>query len=206
MITAREALERLREGNHRFTAPDQTRQAETGASHRRALAGGQSPFAVILSCADSRVPPEIVFDQGLGDLFVVRVAGNIVTPPLLGSVEFAVGQLGTRLVVVLGHSSCGAIQAALAQIERPDENLSPNLRSLVDQIHPAVASLLASGSQQDRDALIGQMVRENVRASVSQMSKRSPLIAALIEDDGLVVVGAEYSLESGAVAFFEGVS
>ena len=143
MISAREALERLREGNRRFASdtPNDTLATE---SRRRALAAGQEPFAIILGCSDSRVPAEIVFDQGLGDLFVIRVAGNIVAPSQIGSVEFAAERFGTRLVVVLGHSQCGAILATLEELQRPTENQSRNLRSIVDRIRPSVEALLAT--------------------------------------------------------------
>src|SRR5271157_2642032 len=116
MISAREALDRLKEGNRRFASDLRSRDLPTGQTRRRELAAGQEPFAIILGCSDSRVPAEIVFDQGLGDLFVIRVAGNIVAPSQIGSVEFAAERFGTRLVVVLGHSSCGAIEAAIEAV------------------------------------------------------------------------------------------
>ncbi len=146
-ILAEDALGLLRSGNRRFVAGIRSQDALPGRVRRIELAAGQEPFAAILGCSDSRVPVEIVFDQGLGDLFVIRVAGNIVAPSLIGSVEFATEQFGTRLVVVLGHSNCGAIQATLGQLQRPKENQSRNLRAIVDRVRPSVESLLATDLQ-----------------------------------------------------------
>lgn len=174
-------------------------------SRREAVAAGQEPFAVILGCSDSRVPAEIVFDQGLGDLFVIRVAGNIVAPSLVGSVEFAAETFRTRLVVVLGHSSCGAVQATVEALERPAEGGSPNLRSIVDRIRPAVEPLFETELRHDRDALVRRAVRANVRASADHLRHGSELLERLIARDGLLVVGAEYSLDTGVVEFFDGV-
>src|ERR671911_2640897 len=136
MVPAIEALERLREGNARFASNMASSGALLSHTQRAALAGGQQPFAIILGCSDSRVPAEIVFDQGLGDLFVIRVAGNIVAPSQVGSVEFAAEKFGTRLVVVLGHTYCGAVAATLEELQRPSETQSRNLRSIVDRIRP----------------------------------------------------------------------
>jgi len=168
------------------------------------LAAGQEPFAAILGCSDSRVPVEIVFDQGLGDLFVIRVAGNIVAPSQIGSVEFAAEQFGTRLVVVLGHSHCGAIEATLEQLQRPKENQSRNLHSIVDLVRPSVEDLLVTDLRDDLDALVRQAVRANIKASVNHLRHGSEIIEDLVQRDGLLVVGAEYSLETGVVEFFEG--
>ena len=204
MISAREALARLREGNRRFASGDRSRGALTSPSLRD-LAEGQQPFAAILGCSDSRVPVEIVFDQGLGDLFVIRVAGNIVAPSQVGSVEFAAERFGTRLVVVLGHSRCGAILATLEELQRPTENQSRNLRSIVDRVRPSVEGLLASGLRHGDETLVQRAVRANIRASVDHLRHGSEVIEQLIKRDGLRVVGAEYSLETGVVDFFEGV-
>jgi carbonic anhydrase len=205
MIPAGQALERLQEGNLRFIS--NVRGAGVSLRHpRRAeLATPQQPFAIILGCSDSRVPAEIVFDQGLGDLFVIRVAGNIVAPSQVGSVEFAAARFDTRLVVVLGHSQCGAIVATLEELRRPTENQSRNLRAIVDRVRPSVEGLLATDLRHDLDALVKQGVRANIRASVNHLRHGSELLEQLIQDDGLRVVGAEYSLETGAVEFFDGL-
>ena len=205
MTHALEALERLREGNRRFAAGDSSHDARSARTRRDELASSQLPFAAILGCSDSRVPVEIVFDQGLGDLFVIRVAGNIVAPSQIGSIEFAAERFGTRLVVVLGHSRCGAIQATLEQLQRPRENQSRNLHSIVDRIRPSVEGLLATELRDDPETLVRQAVRSNIRASVSHLRYGSPMIEQLLRHDGLLVVGAEYSLETGLVDFFEGV-
>jgi carbonic anhydrase len=205
MTHALEALERLQEGNRRFAAGESSHDARSARSRRDELASGQLPFAAILGCSDSRVPVEIVFDQGLGDLFVIRVAGNVVAPSQIGSVEFATERFGTRLVVVLGHSRCGAIQATLEQLQRPRENQSRNLHSIVDRIRPSVEGLLATELRHDPETLVRQAVRSNIRASVSHLRHGSPLIEQLVRHDGLLVAGAEYSLETGLVDFFEGV-
>ncbi len=204
MISARKALEQLRAGNRRFVAERQ-RDGRTGATRREQLTERQEPFAIILGCSDSRVPAEIVFDQGLGDLFVIRVAGNIVAPSQIGSVEFAAEQFRTRLVVVLGHSGCGAINATIEQLKRPVEMQSRNLRAIVDRVRPSVEPLLATPLRDDPQALVSHAVRANVRASASNLRHGSDILEQLIERDGLLVVGAEYSLETGIVEFFEGL-
>ena len=205
MISAREGLELLRDGNRRFVADVRSQDTLPSRARRIELASGQEPFAAVLGCSDSRVPVEIVFDQGLGDLFVIRVAGNIVAASQVGSVEFAAEQFGTRLVVVLGHSDCGAIAATLKQLQRPIENQSRNLRSIVDFVRPSVEGLLATDLRHDRDALVHQAVRANIRASVKLLRHGSEIIEQLIRDDDLLVVGAEYSLKTGIVDFFDGV-
>ncbi len=206
MISAQEALERLREGNRRFVSGVRSLDTLVGQTQRNELvAAGQRPFAVILGCSDSRVPVEIVFDQGFGDLFVIRVAGNIVAASQIGSVEFAAEQFGTRLVVVLGHTRCGAVQTTLEELQRPTENQSRNLRSIVDRIRPAVERLLATQLRGDLEALARQAVRANVRASANSLRHGSEVLEQLIQNQGLIVVGAEYSLETGAVDFFDGV-
>jgi carbonic anhydrase len=205
MIDAVTALEHLRTGNQRFAAGLRSPATLLSHAQRAELAAGQEPFAVILGCSDSRVPAEIVFDQGLGDLFVIRVAGNIVAPSQVGSVEFAVAQFGTRLVVVLGHSQCGAVCATVEQLQRPTGDQSRNIRSIVDRIRPSVEGLLATELRHQPDALMQQAVRANVRASVNHLRHGSELIEELIEHDGLLIVGAEYSLATGLVDFFTDV-
>jgi carbonic anhydrase len=203
MIPAREALERLREGNLRFAANVRSSDAFVSHMRRAELASGQQPFAIILGCSDSRVPAEIVFDQGLGDLFVIRVAGNIVAPSQVGSVEFSAARYFTRLVVVLGHSQCGAILATLEELLTPSENQSHNLRAIVDRVRPSVEGLLQTELRHDSDALVREAVRANIRASVDHLRHGSQVLEELIQREGLLVVGAEYSLESGVVEFFE---
>jgi len=205
MISARDSLALLRDGNSRFVADIRSRDTLAHRARRIELAAGQAPFAAILGCSDSRVPVEIVFDQGLGDLFVIRVAGNIVAPSQIGSVEFAAEQFGTRLVVVLGHSKCGAVGATVEQLRRPKEMQSRNLRSIVDLIRPSVEDLMAGGLGYDLDELIGHAVRANIRASVNHLRHGSAIIEQLIRHDELLVVGAEYSLETGVVDFFDGI-
>lgn len=204
MISGREALERLREGNRRFVAEARDGNAATG-ERRRGLVQSQEPYAIILGCSDSRVPAEIVFDQGLGDLFVIRVAGNIVAPSQIGSVEFAAARFGTRLVVVLGHSQCGAITATLEELSRPTADQSRNLRSIVDRVRPSVEALLETDLRHDPQALMHQAVRANIRVSANHLRHGSELLEELIRTDGLMVVGAEYSLATGEVEFFDGV-
>jgi carbonic anhydrase len=192
-VTAADALRRLRQGNTRFAANVRGSGSLLSAERRAALAVAQEPFAIVLGCSDSRVPVEIVFDQGPGDLFVIRVAGNIVAPSLIGSVEFAAERFGTRLVVVLGHSSCGAIAATLEELRRPSANQSPNLKAIVDRIRPAVESI-----DDERAAM-----RANILASVHQLRHGSAIIEGLIGSDGLLIVGAWYELETGLVRFLE---
>ena len=206
MISAREALALLQEGNRRFVSDISSRDAFPSRTRRLELASGQEPFAAILGCSDSRVPVEIVFDQGLGDLFVIRVAGNIVAPSQIGSVEFAAEQFRTRLVVVLGHSQCGAVGATLEQLQRPIENQSRNLHAIVDLIRPSVQGLLATELRHDLVALKREAVRANIRASVKHLRHGSDIIEHLIQHAGLMVIGAEYSLETGVVEFFDGVA
>ena len=204
MVPAREALERLREGNARFAAGASDRDAVLGHLKRAELTKGQQPFAIVLGCSDARVPAEIVFDQGVGDLFVIRVAGNIVARSQVGSVEFAAARFGTRLVVVLGHSQCGAVTATLDEIRQPSVGRSRNLESIVDRIRPAVEGLFNTELRNDPEALLRLAVRTNVGVAVSHLRHGSEMLEEMIENDGLLVVGAEYSLETGVVEFFEG--
>jgi len=203
MISAKEALARLKEGNRRFVSDLREKEVVTDQSRRSELVAAQEPFAMILGCSDSRVPAEIVFNQGLGDLFVIRVAGNIVAPSQVGSIEFAAERYGTRLVVVLGHSSCGAVLATVEELERPDETHSPNLRSIVDRIRPSVQTLVETELRHDHDALVRHAIRANIRASVNQLRHGSPILEKLIQEDKLMIVGAEYSLDTGEVEFFD---
>ncbi len=202
MVSALDALERLRAGNSRFVSGVRSLDSLMSQTRRNDFVAGQQPFAVILGCSDSRVPVEIVFDQGLGDL---RVAGNVVASSQIGSVEFAAERFGIRLVVVLGHTRCGAVQATLEELQRPSATQSRNLRSIVDRIAPAVEGLLATELRHDLDALLQHAARANVRVSANYLRNGSPMLEQLIQKDGLIVVGAEYSLETGVVDFFDGV-
>lgn len=206
MIPPAEALERLQAGNRRFAAGERRADEVVGPERRNELVADQQPFAIVLGCSDSRVPAEIVFDQGLGDLFVIRVAGNVVAPSQIGSVEFAAQWFGTRLVVVLGHSRCGAVLATLQTLTSPGERPSRNLRSIVDRVRPAIEPLLEGGvATGDHDQLVRRAVRANVRAATNQLRHGSEILEDLVVQGQMLIVGAEYSLETGAVEFFEGM-
>jgi carbonic anhydrase len=204
MIAAKEALQRLQEGNRRFAANESAHETGNEAQRRQLLAG-QEPIAVILGCSDSRVPAEIVFDQGIGDLFVIRVAGNVVAPSLVGSVEFACSKFGTRLVVVLGHTQCGAVQATYEALQHPDQSVSENIGAIAEFIRPSVESVLDNNRGDDAETIVERAVRANIRASVGNLRHASDIIESLERDDGLLIVGAEYSLETGRVDFFDGM-
>lgn len=205
MLSANEALSRLKEGNRRFSSGVRSLETLLTQTRRTGVVSQQEPFAVILGCSDSRVPVEMIFDQGLGDLFVIRVAGNIVAPSQVGSVEFAAAEFGVRLVVVLGHTSCGAIQSTLNELRRPTSSQSDLLHSIVDRIRPAVAVLLDTPLADNESELERQAVRANVRVSASALRHGSRLIERMVREGDLLVVGAEYSLETGEVDFFDGV-
>jgi carbonic anhydrase len=203
MLSADEALERLRSGNRQFVAELGGGSAQISESRRRELIGGQEPFAIILGCSDSRVPAEIVFNQGLGDLFVIRVAGNIVAPSQIGSVEFSAEQHGARLVVVLGHTQCGAILATIDELGRRSEDQSRNLRSIVDRVRPSVEALMETEVAKNPSELVRRAVRNNIRMSVNQLRHGSEILEHLVENEGLRIIGAEYSLETGVVEFLD---
>ena len=203
MIAAADALARLREGNRRFVT-DQAAPRGLDSQARRELVSGQEPFAIILGCSDSRVPSELVFDQGFGDLFVIRVAGNIVAPSQVGSIEFAAAYFGTKLVVVMGHEQCGAITAAVADLEGAGSS-SPNLRSIVDRVRPSVQTVMAVRPDADRATIMREAIRANVRVSTNHLRHGSAMLERMIQEDGMMVVGAEYSLRTGVVDFFDGV-
>jgi carbonic anhydrase len=177
--------------------------ARSGHVRRLETSDAQAPIAIVLGCSDSRVPAEIVFDQGLGDLFVIRVAGNVVAPSQIASVEFAAEKFGTRLVVVLGHSQCGAVLATLEEIQRPAENQSRHLHAIVDRVRPSVEGLLVTELRFDTEKLVARAVTENVIRSMHQLQHGSEIIENRIVEDGLVIVGAEYSLDTGEVEFHD---
>jgi carbonic anhydrase len=203
MITAEEAITRLKEGNRRFV--DGVRSIETilKQQQRADLVDSQAPFAIVLGCSDSRVPAELVFDQGLGDLFVIRIAGNIVAPSQIGSVEFAVEQFETPLVVILGHSMCGAVSATIEQLEGSTKENSSNVLSIVNRIRPAVEPLFDTELRNSADKLLAAAIKSNIHASVNQLRHGSQKIEQLIDQGKISVVGAEYCLESGIVEFFD---
>lgn len=203
--TALEALEKLREGNQRFVDGD--RCVDTYLSHTRLdeHLEGQSPFAIVLGCSDSRVPVEIIFDVGVGDLFVIRVAGNVIAPSLVGSIEFAAERFGSRLVVVLGHTGCGAIEATIDSLQANDNSGSENIQDIVGRIRPAVEHLVQKASAEARKDVVNQAVRANVQANVKALKNASRVLEPLIRDQGLLIVGAEYSLATGQVDFFNGI-
>lgn len=205
MIPAEQALKRLVEGNKRFVDGASNVGSRSSIEKRDALVAGQHPHAIILGCSDSRVPAEIVFDQDIGDLFVVRVAGNIVAPSQIASVEFAAAQFSSKLVVVLGHTNCGAISATLEQLKLPVSERSPSMSAIVEHIRPVVEKLTGSGLDNQPDELKARAVRANITASVAQLRSGSDRLADLVANQGLTVVGAEYSLQSGKVEFFEGL-
>ncbi len=202
MLTAQEALTRLQEGNKRFVEGKSTYNTND-TRRRNELVDGQTPFAIILGCSDSRVPAEIVFDQGLGDLFVIRIAGNIVAPSQIGSIEFAVETFQTSLVVVLGHTRCGAVAATLNQIRQPQASRSQHLRSIVERIRPAVEPLSEIRTDLTPEQLLERAIRSNIRMSVNQLRHGSSFLEEIHDSGSLWIVGAEYSLESGEVDFFE---
>ncbi|TNE83143.1 MAG: carbonic anhydrase [Gammaproteobacteria bacterium] len=203
MVPAQQALQRLVEGNRRFVAGEAKAASQSDQARRAELVADQKPFAIVLGCSDSRVPAELVFDQGLGDLFVIRVAGNVVAPSQVGSVEFAAEWFDTRLVVVLGHTCCGAVSATLAELAGEGGHVSRNLRSIVDRVRPSVEPLLETELVNDPALLAAKAVRANIRASVGHLRHGSEVLEKLIMDGKLLVVGAEYSLETGVVDFFD---
>ena len=205
MITAKEALQKLQDGNQRFVSGVRSIDTLVKQMQRTDLVEKQSPFTIILGCSDARVPAEIIFDQGLGDLFVIRVAGNIVAPSQIGSIEFAAEQFGTPLVVVLGHSRCGAVMATLDDLENPSQGQSTNLLSIVSRIRPTIEPLFETELRNNPEQLLESAIRANILASTNQLRHGSPLLEQLIQQDAITIVGAEYSLETGKVDFFENI-
>ncbi len=199
MISSSDAIKQLKEGNNRFVSGSPLLESLANPERRSELQAGQEPFAIILGCSDSRVPSEIVFDCGLGHLFVIRVAGNIVAPSQIGSIEYATSQLGTRLVVVMGHTGCGAVSATINELRQPSKDLSPNLSAIVDRVRPAVEPLMDSGAKEAE--LLNCAVQANIHQSVAQLRAGSDILAGQVQGDGLEIVGAQYSLSTGRVEF-----
>lgn len=203
MITASEALQRLKQGNQRFVSGVRSIDTIVKQIQRAEFVVGQAPFAIILGCSDSRVPAEIIFDQGLGDLFVIRVAGNIVAPSQVGSVEFAAERFGSPLVVVLGHSMCGAVMATIDELEKPSDDTSSSVLSIVNRIRPAVEPLFHTELRNDPEKLLESSIHANILAATNQLMHGSQMLEQLVQQDELKIVGAEYSLQTGEVTFFE---
>ncbi len=199
-MNADAALKELIEGNYRYV-----QAATSGAvldSKKHQVLPEQNPMAVILGCSDSRVPAELVFDQGVGDLFVIRIAGNIVAPSQIGSIEFACQQFKTQLVVVLGHTNCGAISATIDSLLSDPDQMSPNLASIVDRLKPAVSPVINDDIVRDRSSLMKKAMQANIEYSTQQLQIRSKIIRDLINNKQLKIVGAEYSIETGEVEFY----
>lgn len=198
------ALKRLVDGNARFVAGTSTHNKRATPNRREELVQGQAPFAIILGCSDSRVPAEIVFDQGLGDLFVIRIAGNIVAPSQIGSIEFAIEMFGTPLVIVLGHSQCGAISATVDALVHPEKiSQCAHIGSIVKRIEPSVRELLQADLGLKKDILISKACKANIRASVNQLRHSSEYVENLLAQGKLAIRGAEYDLESGVVNYLD---
>ena len=197
MIDANTALLRLKEGNKKFR--NGTTLIEVDEARRFDVVEKQSPFAIILGCSDSRVPLELIFCQGLGDLFVIRVAGNVATPSQIGSIEFAAEKFGTKLVVVLGHTSCGAVKAALEDLGQENSIQSPNLKAIVDSIKPGIEDSISDLDSYDEK--IQKAVRANVQTSINNLINESEILRQLRSESGLKIIGADYCLESGIVEF-----
>lgn len=202
MISAENALQRLRDGNARYVAGEADPAPSAHEARRKEFLEMQSPFAIVLGCSDSRVPVEIVFDHGIGDLFVVRVAGNIAARSQIGSIEFAARTFGVRLIVVLGHSRCGAIEAVVDELRKPSVLQSDNLDFVIEKLRPSVEQVMTEGYGHDPDMLVAEVGRENVRRSARSLRDDSKIIEQLVENEELMIVGAEYSLQTGVVEFF----
>jgi len=203
MITAEQAITRLREGNQRFVSGVRSIETLVKQTRKADFIDDHAPFAIILGCSDSRVPAELVFDQGLGDLFVIRVAGNIVAPSQVGSVEFAAERFGSPLVVVLGHTLCGAVMATIDNLAHPNQDKSLNLLSIVNRIQPSVEPLFETELRNDPAQLLSASIRANIFSATNHLRHGSQMLEQLIQQGKLTIVGAEYSLETGEVEFFD---
>lgn len=193
-ITADQALEKLKDGNARFVSGD-VEHPNQSAERRAEVVSGQHPFAIIVGCSDSRVPPEIIFDQGIGDIFVVRTAGQVMDDAALGSIEYGAEHLGVPLVVVLGHDSCGAVAATIEGGEAPG-----HIASLVEAIQPAVDEAKKEASEEE---LLNASIDINIKNVVDQLETSEPILSELVKKGELTVVGARYHLDSGEVEILE---
>ena len=201
-----QALEKLKAGNQRYVEASRNNTGLNTEFDLHNHTGSQTPFAIILGCSDSRVPAELVFNSGLGELFIVRVAGNIADPTQMGSIEFACQQFGSKLIVVLGHSRCGAVNATLGALTSPPQPISPNLASIVDRVAPAVLPLVQQDGTGDQSEIAAKAVRANVEYSVQNLTTRSDVLKSLVENEEVKIVGAEYSLDTGRVEFYDDIS
>ena len=186
--SSKDPLQRLVEGNKRFVTSTSVCHSDWTAK-RAALAEGQRPFAVVVSCSDSRVPPEIVFDQSLGDIFVVRLAGNIVDDFALGSIEYGVQNLGASIILVLGHANCGAVSAALKNLKFDD-----HIQAVVDAIHPAIKDIKGTSSDD-----LEKAIKANAKYVVAQLKNAKPAISRLVSQEKIKIVAGYYRLDTGAV-------
>ena len=202
-MNADKALKQLKDGNLRYIEAEINGEKidRTVVQHEVLLT--QKPSAIILGCSDSRVPAEAVFDQGVGDLFIVRIAGNIVAPSQIGSIEFACQQFGTQLIVVLGHTGCGAISATIGSLLGDPGEISPNLAAIVDRISPAVQPIISTVDGDDREDILNKAIRANINYSAQQLESGSEILRDLVKQKKLTIVGAEYSIESGRVEFLD---
>ena len=200
-MNADKALKQLKDGNSRYIEAEINGAKIDRSVVQHEVILKQKPYAIILGCSDSRVPAEVIFDQGVGDLFIVRIAGNIVAPSQIGSIEFACQQFGTQLVVVLGHTGCGAISATIGSLLGDPGEISPNLAAIVDRISPAVQPIISDGD--DRDDILNKAIRANINYSAQQLESGSEILRDLVKQKKLTIVGAEYSIESGRVEFLD---
>jgi carbonic anhydrase len=195
-VTPDAALQMLTEGNNRFVAGPVKHPNLSGARRQQTAEKGQKPFAVVLGCSDSRAPVEEIFDRGVGDIFVVRDAGNIATKTDVGSIEYAVDQLGSPLLVVMGHSACGAVTAATQGVEAP-----PNIKAILDAIAPALAKVKAANPDKTGEALVVEVIKANVWQAMEDIYKNSPLMRGRVKDGTVKLVGAIYDIKSGKVSW-----
>jgi carbonic anhydrase len=199
-ITADQALQKLMIGNQNYMSGTFTNEKQSTAAVRQTLVAGQKPYAVILSCADSRVPPEIVFDKGLGEIFVIRVAGNVTDPVVLGSIEYAVEHLGSPLIMVLGHTRCGAVTAAVEGKGEPHGSIG----AILDAIKPAAAKAKQEcGKAKDEALVVDCAVDENVKLVGANLKKHSKVISHLVQEGKVKIALAKYSLETGKVSLLD---
>ena len=198
-VTADQALKNLMDGNQRYVAGKMTNQKRSDATTRATLTKTQKPYAIILSCSDSRVPPEIIFDEGLGEIFVIRVAGNVADPVVLGSIEYAAEHIGTPLVMVLGHKSCGAVTAAVKATGKPEGNLG----QIVTAIQPAVEQAKKETAGKPEAEVIDKAIDDNIDLVAASLTKQSEVLKGLVAKGELKIVKAKYDLEDGKVSLLK---